>query len=137
MTRGLRFQLFNVLQFLLIIFFSFFYTALVFNPDELADNMKKSGGFIPGIRPGKSTAQFFNYLLTRIGLVGALYLAILAVFPNILNILVSMPFYISGTAILIVVGVGLDTAAQIEAYLIENRYEGFLSTGRLKGRISR
>lgn len=128
---------FTVAQFLLIIMFSFVYTALIFNPDELADNMKKSGGFIPGIRPGKSTAQFFNYLLTRIGLIGALYLAILAILPNILNVLFTMPFYVSGTALLIVVGVGLDTAAQIESYLIEHRYEGFLSTGRLKGRLGR
>jgi preprotein translocase subunit SecY len=131
--------LFIVLQFLLIIFFSFFYTALVYNPDELADNMKKSGGFIPGIRPGKSTAQFFNYILTRIGLVGALYLGILAILPAIVGGLIGVPAYIlgSGTALLIVVGVGLDIAAQIESYLIENRYEGFLSTGRLKGRIGR
>lgn len=129
--------LFNVLQFGLIVVFSFVYTALVFNPEELADNMKKSGGFIPGIRPGKQTAAFFNYILTRIGLVGALYLAILALMPNILYWLVNMPFYLSGTALLIVVGVGLDTAAQIESYLIEHRYEGFLSTGRLKGRTIR
>lgn len=128
---------FTVLQFFLIIGFSFLYTALIFNPEELADNMKKSGGFIPGIRPGKKTAEFFNYLLTRIGLVGALYLAVLAILPNILNVIVHMPFYVSGTALLIVVGVGLDTAAQIESYLIEHRYEGFLSTGRLKGRIGR
>ncbi len=128
---------FTVSQFLLIIFFSFVYTALIFNPDELADNMKKSGGFIPGIRPGKKTAEFFNYLLTRIGFVGALYLGILAILPNILNVIVHMPIYVSGTALLIVVGVGLDTAAQIESYLIEHRYEGFLTTGRLKGRIGR
>ena len=79
--------LYNVFEFVLIIFFSFFYTALVFNPDELADNMKKSGGFIPGIRPGKKTAEFFNYILTRIGFVGAIYLGILALLPNILECL--------------------------------------------------
>jgi len=130
--------LYSVLNFVLIIFFSFFYTALVFNPEELADNIKKGGGFIPGIRPGKKTAEFFNYILTRIGLVGAIYLAVLALLPNIIYALIALPFYLSGimsgTAMLIVVGVALETAAQIESYLIEHRYEGFLSTSRLKGR---
>ncbi len=129
--------LFNALDFVLIIFFSFFYTALVFNPDELAENIKKSGGFIPGIRPGKKTAVFFNYILTRIGLVGALYLAFLSLAPNILNAFFRMPFYLSGTSLLIVVGVALETSAQIESYLIEHRYEGFLSSGRLKSRALR
>lgn len=129
--------LFNAFEFVLIIFFSFFYTALIFNPDELAENIKKSGGFIPGIRPGKKTAMFFNYILTRIGLVGALYLAFLSLAPNILNAFFRMPFYLSGTSLLIVVGVALETSAQIESNLIEHRYEGFLSTGRLKSRASR
>ncbi len=130
--------LYNVLQFALIIFFTFFYTALQFNPDELADNMKKGGGYIPGIRPGKQTATFFNFILTRIGLVGALYLSTMAFLPNILNMIFdNLPFYVSGTAILIVVGVALDIAAQIESYLIEHRYEGFLSSGRLKSRMVR
>lgn len=129
--------LFNVLQFALIIFFSFVYTALQFNPEELADNIKKSGGFIPGIRPGKKTADFFSFILTRIGLVGALYLGILALLPNILNVFIRMPFYSSGTALLIVVGVTLETAAQIESYLLEHRYEGFLSSGRLQSRMRR
>jgi preprotein translocase subunit SecY len=129
--------LFNALEFVLIIFFSFFYTALIFNPDELAENIKKSGGFIPGIRPGKKTAIFFNYILTRIGLVGALYLALLSISPNILNALFRMPFYLSGTSLLIVVGVALETSAQIESYLIEHRYEGFLTSGRLKSRAMR
>ena len=82
----------NVLQFVLIIFFSFFYTALVFNPEELAENIKKSGGFIPGIRPGKKTAEYFNYIFTRIGLVGAIYLALLALLPNILTYLLICHF---------------------------------------------
>ena len=127
----------SVLMFLLIIFFSFFYTALVFNPEELADNIKKSGGFIPGIRPGKKTAEFFNYILTRVGLVGAIYLGILALLPNIMIMALGVPFMISGTALLIAVGVSLDTAAQIESYLIEHRYEGFLSSGRITGRRGR
>ncbi len=128
---------FNVLEFGLIVFFSFFYTALIFNPEELADNIKKSGGFIPGIRPGKKTAEFFNYILTRIGLVGAIYLAGLALLPNIMLGLFRMPFYLGGTSLLIVVGVALETSAQIESYLIEHRYEGFLTSGRLKGRAAR
>ncbi len=127
----------NVLMFLLIIFFSFFYTALVFNPEELADNIKKSGGFIPGIRPGRKTAEFFNYILTRVGLVGAIYLGILALLPNIVQMILTVPFFVSGTALLIVVGVSLDTAAQIESNLIEHKYEGFLSAGRLTGRRPR
>ena len=121
----------------MIIFFSFFYTALVFNPEELADNIKKSGGFIPGIRPGRKTAQFFNYILTRIGLVGAIYLAMLAIVPNILGAFIRMPFYVGGTSLLIVVGVALEVSSQIESYLIEHRYEGFLTTGRLRGRAAR
>jgi preprotein translocase subunit SecY len=129
--------LYNVLDLFLIIFFSFFYTAIVFNPEELAENIKKGGGFIPGLRPGKQTAEFFNFLLTRIGLLGAVYLAVLALLPNIIQIGMSLPFAIStlsGTSLLIMVGVALDTGAQIEAYLIEHRYEGFLTGGRLKGR---
>lgn len=126
--------LYNVVEFVLIIFFSFFYTALVYNPDELADNMKKSGGFIPGIRPGRKTSEFFNFILTRIGLIGAIYLATLALLPNILRMFVPLPFNLGGTSLLIVVGVALDTAAQIESYLIEHRYEGFLSAGRMKMR---
>lgn len=127
--------LFNVLQFMAIIFFTFIYTALVFNPDELADNIKKNGGFIPGIRPGKKTAEFFNYILTRIGLVGAVYLAVLAMVPTILfHLIKNMPFYLGGTAMLIVVGVALEIAAQVESYLIEHRYEGFLTTSKFRGR---
>lgn len=128
---------YNVVQFVLIIFFSFFYTALIFNPEELAENIKKQGGFIPGLRPGRKTAEYFNYILTRIGLVGAIYLAFLALLPNLLNIFIDMPFFMGGTALLIVVGVGLETAAQIESYLIEHRYEGLLSTGRFKSRRMR
>ena len=133
-TTGL---LHNTIMFLLIVFFSFFYTALVFNPEELADNIKKSGGFIPGIRPGRKTAEFFNYILTRVGLVGALYLGVLALLPNIVQALIHVPFFLGGTALLIAVGVSLDTAAQVESYLIEHRYEGFLSAGRITGRRPR
>ena len=131
---------YNVVNFILIIAFSFFYTAIQYNPEELGENLKKGGGFIPGIRPGKKTAEFFNYLLTRIGLVGAIYLATLVLAPNIIHALLSLPFYVSimsGTALLIMVGVALELASQMEAYLIEHSYEGFLATGRLKGRGQR
>src|SRR3990167_7035072 len=127
-----RGPLFNVFEFLLIIFFTYFYTAIVFNPDELAENLKKSGGFIPGVRPGKKTAEFFDYILNRIGLVGAVYLATLAIIPNIMIYGLDIPFYMGGTALLIVVGVALETSSQVESYLIEHNYEGFLSTGKMR-----
>ena len=129
--------LFNALEFGLIVFFTYFYSEIALNPQELADSMKKNGGFVPGIRPGKQTADFFAYLLARIGLAGALYLAALAIVPNIVSAAVPMPFYLGGTSLLIAVGVALDTAAQIEAYLIEHRYEGFLVTGRVKRGLAR
>jgi preprotein translocase subunit SecY len=129
--------LYNAFEFSLIIFFSFFYTALIFNPVELADNMKKTGGFIPGLRPGKKTADFFDYILTRIGLVGAIYLALLAILPNIIDGFLQVPFSLGGTSILIMVGVALEFAAQVESYLIERRYEGFLTSGRLRSKLIR
>ena len=126
--------LYNALQFALIIFFTFFYTAIAFNPTELADNIKKSGGFIPGIRPGKQTADFFDYILTRIGLVGAIYLGLLAIAPSIVTGFLGLPFSVSGTSLLIMVGVALETSSQIESYLIEYKYGSFLSTGKMKSR---
>lgn len=129
--------IYNAVEFGLIIFFTFFYTAIAFNPTELADNMKKSGGFIPGIRPGKQTADYFDYILTRIGLVGAIYLGVLAVAPNLLTSVLNIPFIISGTSLLIMVGVALETSAQIESYLIEYKYGSFLSSGRMKSRVVR
>lgn len=125
--------IYNILQFGLIVFFTYLYTSLVFNPTELAEQMKKGGGFVPGLRPGKQTADFFDYILTRIGLVGALYLGILSVLPNIL-LAMGLPFPIGGTSLLIVVGVMLEFASQVEAYLIEHRYEGFLASGRVRSR---
>ena len=120
----------------LIIFFAYFWTAIMFNPVELAENMRKSGGFVPGIRPGKRTAEFFDYVLTRVGFPGAIYLAMLVLVPNLLGAFFRLPsaYIFSGTSILIVIGVALDTTAKIETHLIERRYEGFLSSGRLKGR---
>ena len=132
--------LYNAVEFALIIFFTFFYTTIAFNPTELADNMKKSGGFIPGLRPGKQTADFFDYILTRIGLVGAIYLGILAIAPNGVEYLLGLRdigVVIGGTSLLIMVGVALETSAQIESYLIEHKYEGFLTAGRLKSKVVR
>jgi preprotein translocase subunit SecY len=130
-------SVFLSMEFVLIIFFTFLYTALVFNPDELSDNIKKNGGFIPGIRPGKKTALFFDYILNRIGLVGAIYLGILAIVPDILRTVFDVPFMLSGISLLIAVGVSLEVSAQVETFLIEHRYEGFLSSGRVKNRMAR
>lgn len=121
--------LFYVSEFLLIILFSYMYTALAVNPVELAEHIRKNGGFVPGMRPGQQTAKYFDYLLNRIGLVGAFYLGFLAIFPAILKLVFNVPFEESGTSILIVVGVALEIASQIESHLIERRYEGFLSGG--------
>lgn len=129
--------LYSALEFGLIIFFTFFYTAIAFNPTELADNIKKSGGFIPGMRPGKQTADYFDYILTRIGLVGAIYLGILAVAPTIAGAALQLPFTLSGTSLLIMVGVALETSAQIESYLIEYKYGSFLTSGKMKSRVAR
>jgi preprotein translocase subunit SecY len=119
---------------LIIIFFAYFYTAIVLNPVDLADNMKKSGGFIPGIRPGKRTAEYIDRILTRITLPGAIFLAFIAVLPDVLIRQVGVPFYFGGTGLLIVVGVMLDTLRQIESHLLMRHYEGFVKHGRLRGR---
>ncbi len=118
----------------LIIFFCFFYTAVVLNPVDMADNMKKYGGFIPGIRPGQRTADYIYRVLTRITFAGSIYLAIVCVIPELLIYKLNVPFYFGGTSLLIVVGVGLDTAQQIESHMLMRNYEGFLAKGRLKGR---
>lgn len=124
--------LYNVVQFGLIVFFTYFYMEMVYNPEKLAEQMKKNGGFIPGVRPGKSTADFFYHILTRIGLVGAFYLGILSVLPNILAATINMPFYLGGTSLLIAVGVALEFSSQVESYLIDRQYGGFLRVGRVK-----
>ncbi|MCY3728286.1 MAG: preprotein translocase subunit SecY [Nitrospira sp.] len=118
----------------LIIFFCFFYTAVVLNPVDMSDNMKKYGGFIPGIRPGQRTADYIYRVLTRITFAGSIYLAIVCVIPELLIYKLNVPFYFGGTSLLIVVGVGLDTAQQIESHMLMRNYEGFLAKGRLKGR---
>ena len=119
---------------LLIIFFAFFYTAVVFNPSDVAENMKKAGGYIPGIRPGQKTAEYIERVLSRITLIGAIYLCIVSLLPTILVRQFNVPFYFGGTALLIVVGVALDTVAQMETHLISRNYEGFMKRGRLRGR---
>ena len=118
----------------LIIFFAFFYTAVVFNPVDVAENMKKFGGYIPGIRPGQKTAEFIERVLSRITLSGAIYLSIVSLLPTLLVAQLNVPFYFGGTALLIVVGVALDTVAQMETHLISRNYEGFMKRGRLHGR---
>ncbi|MBD3180704.1 preprotein translocase subunit SecY [Candidatus Poribacteria bacterium] len=129
-----RWPLYHILYAVLIIFFTYFYTAVTTNPVDLADNMKKYGGFIPGIRPGKSTAEYIDRALTRITLVGALFLAAVALLPYILQSHLGVPISFGGTPLLIVVGVGLDTMQQIESHLIMRHYEGFLKGGKLRSR---
>ena len=126
--------LYTLMYVALIVFFCFFYTAVVLNPVDMADNMKKYGGFIPGIRPGQRTSDYIYKVLTRITLVGAVYLASVCVIPEILIYRLNVPFYFGGTSLLIVIGVGLDTAQQIESHMLMRNYEGFLAKGRLKGR---
>jgi preprotein translocase subunit SecY len=118
----------------LIVFFAFFYTAVVFNPVDTADNLKKYGGFIPGIRPGKNTADYLDYVLTRLTVVGSAYLAIVCVLPEILLSWRALPFYFGGTSLLIVVSVTMDTVAQIHSHLLAHQYEGLIKKSRLRGR---
>ncbi len=118
----------------LIVFFAFFYTAVVFNPADTADNLKKYGGFIPGIRPGKNTADYLDFVLTRLTVLGALYLAIVCVLPEMLLAWRSLPFYFGGTSLLIVVSVTMDTVAQIHSHLLAHQYEGLIKKSKLKGR---
>ena len=118
----------------LVIFFCYFYNSISFNPKDLAENMKKSGGFIPGIRPGDQTATYIQKVLERVTLGGALFVACIAVLPDYLRSMMSAPFFFGGTSLLIVVGVSLDTIGQIESHLIMRHYEGFMKDGRIKGR---
>jgi len=120
----------------MIFFFAYFYTAIVFNPVDIADNLKKYGGFIPGIRPGQKTSEYLYRVLSRLTFVGAIYLAIVCVIPEVLIRKFNVPFYFGGTSLLIAVGVALDTVSQIESHLVTRSYEGFLKKGRLRGRKS-
>ena len=126
--------IYYVLYSALIVFFCYFYTAIAFNPTDLSENMKKYGGFIPGIRPGQPTAEFIDRTLTRITIWGALAVCCVAVFPDVLTRQLKIPIYFGGTSLLIVVGVGLDTMKQIESHLLMRHYDGFMKKGRLKGR---
>ncbi len=126
--------LYMLLYVALIVFFCFFYTAIVFNPTETADNLRKYGGFIPGIRPGKNTADYLDYVLTRLTVIGAAYLAAVCILPEILISEYSVPFYFGGTSLLIVVSVTMDTVAQIHSHLLAHQYEGLIRKSRLRGR---
>ncbi|MBI5881628.1 MAG: preprotein translocase subunit SecY [Elusimicrobia bacterium] len=126
--------IYQVLYAALIIFFCYFYNSVSINPVDLAENMKKSGGFIPGIRPGEPTAKHIEWVLERVTLGGALFVAAIAVLPDLMRQRFNVPFYFGGTSLLIVVGVALDTMGQLEAHLIMRHYEGFLKKGRIQGR---
>jgi preprotein translocase subunit SecY len=117
----------------LILFFAFFYTAVVFNPTETADNLRKYGGFIPGIRPGQKTAEYIDYVLTRITVMGAIYLAVVCVLPELLISYAAVPFYFGGTSLLIAVSVTMDTVTQIQSHLIAQQYEGLIKKAKLRG----
>jgi preprotein translocase subunit SecY len=155
---ALGMPLYNLLYVAGIIFFAYFYTAIIFNPDDVAENMRKYGGFVPGIRPGKRTAEYIDTILTRITLAGALYLAMIAVLPEFLitgfhvepipligpwldSVIprfitegMNVPFYFGGTSLLIVVGVAMDTIQQVESQLIMRHYDGFMKKTRIRGR---
>ncbi len=128
---------YNLLYIALIIFFAFFYTAIVINPDDVADNLKRQGGSIPGVRPGKKTAEYIDTVLGRLTLVGALYISVICVTPVFLSTRVGIPFYFGGTALLIVVGVSKDLLAAIEAHLVSHQYQGFVQGARMRSRLGR
>ena len=122
----------------LIVFFSYFYTAIAFNPVDLAENMKKYGGFIPGVRPGNPTAEYVDFIINRVTLPGGIFLAVIGVAPDLIGRILNVPHQVAdffgGTALLIVVGVSLDTIKQIESQLLMRHYEGFMKRGRIRGR---
>jgi preprotein translocase subunit SecY len=130
---------YNSIYSLLIVFFAYFYTAITFNPIDISDNMKKYGGFIPGIRPGKATAEYLDFVMTRIAFPGAIFLAIIAVLPSLISSSLKIPYLVAsffgGTGLLIIVGVMLDTMKQIESHLLMRHYEGFMKRGKLHGRV--
>jgi preprotein translocase subunit SecY len=126
--------LYTLANVVMIFFFCYFYTAIIFNPMDVADNMKKYGGFIPGMRPGKRTAEYIDRTLTRLTFVGAIYLSFVVILPDYMIRYLNVPFYFGGTGLLIVVGVAMDTMQQIESHLVMRHYESFLKKGRLRGR---
>ncbi|MBC7134631.1 MAG: preprotein translocase subunit SecY, partial [Oceanibaculum nanhaiense] len=126
--------LYMALYIFLIVFFAFFYTAIVFNPADTAENLRKHGGFVPGIRPGKNTADYLDYVLTRLTVVGAGYLAIVCILPELLISQYAVPFYFGGTSLLIVVTVTMDTVGQVQSHLLAHQYEGLIKKSKLRGR---
>lgn len=126
--------IFNILFVLFIVFFSFFYTDIVFNADEVSENLKKSGAFVPGIRAGKSTADFIRYVLDRINVLGCLYLCIICILPGMLTQFFNIPFYFGGTSLLILVGVAIDTSQQIQSHLLSQKYDSFLKGVKIRSR---
>jgi preprotein translocase subunit SecY len=126
--------LYTMIYVSMIFFFCYFYTSITFNPVDIADNLKKYGGFVPGIRPGQNTSDYIYHVLTRITFGGAVYLSLVCILPDILRGYFNVPFYFGGTSILIVVGVGLDTMSQIESHLVTRSYDGFLKKGKVRGR---
>ena len=132
--------LYYVVYSLLILFFCYFYAAITFNPVDMANNMKRFGGFVPGIRPGRQTAEYLDFIMTRITLPGAAFLTVIAVLPSVINSQIGIPFLVAsffgGTGLLIIVGVMLDTMRQIESHMLTRHYEGFMKKGRVKGRLS-
>jgi preprotein translocase subunit SecY len=127
-------MLYNVLFVALIVFFCFFYTAIIFDPKDIAENLKKQGGFIPGIRPGAKTKEYIDRVLTRITLWGAMYISVICILPMLLIKQFNVPFYFGGTGLLIVVGVAMDFMGKIESYLISRQYQGLMQKGKLRGR---
>ena len=125
---------YEILYVAFIVFFCYFYTAVTFNPIDVAENIKKHGGYIPGIRPGKETSEYLDKVLTKLTFVGAIYISAVCVLPSLLISKFNLPFYFGGTALLIAVGVGMDTVAQIESHLITRSYEGFMKGVRIRGR---
>lgn len=126
--------LYLILLAAMIAFFTFFYTAVVFNPSDVADNLKKQGGFVPGIRPGKRTAEYLDYVLTRLTVIGAIYLVAVCLLPEILITDLGVPFYFGGTSLLIVVSVTMDTITQIQSHLLAHQYQGLIERSKIRGK---
>jgi preprotein translocase subunit SecY len=126
--------LYDLVYAALIIFFTYFYTSVVFNPQDLADNMQRQGGFVPGIRPGERTAEYIDRIVSRVTIVGSLFLVFMALLPTAMMTWLKVPFYFGGTTLLIIVGVALDTVQQIESHLLMRHYEGLLKGTKLHGR---
>jgi preprotein translocase subunit SecY len=126
--------LFTGLYALLIIFFTFFYTSITFNPEDTAENLRKYGGFLPGIRPGKRTAEYLDYVLTRLTVIGAAYITAVCILPELLAANMGQSFYFGGTSVLIAVSVTMDTVAQIQSHLLAHQYEGLIKKAKLRGR---